>query len=552
MASVAKIKVEGADQAEAAISKVQSSLEKFNKSVNKNRDATRLLDKATGGAVTKFQDLQKGVTQGIVGIKGLAMSFKGLKGAIAATGIGLIVVALGTIYAYWDDIVGFISGADKETAKLKEETERTKVVLGNQVDLLKSQLRLAELKGESTDETLLTLRKTLLVQQEITKEQIKGLELDLLKQKQQDAELGFVDYLEIGWSLIGGAKKAVLKTTELLTDSTEEQRNLEDQILALKKEEVSIDQQLAGLDIDAEKRAQKKLDDAQTVIDEQLKKEKEFRDLLNEIEKAEVITKQEKREYELEQENLKYDELIKRAELYGQDISLLEEAQRIKDLETRQIWKEEDDAEAQKIRDKDIADKQAILDELLDQEEKKRKFKLDTLDNLSKVAGEETKLGKALLVAKQLIALQAFLIDIGALKAKAGIVQAEAAVESSVAGVEIGGSIAKAANTLPPPGNLPFILSAVATGAGIISSIMSAVKSTKTATAAAGGSGGGSATVKVPKAPPAFNIVGQSETSQLTEAISGQTQQPTRAYVVSNDVTTAQSLERNIVQGATI
>ena len=274
--------------------------------------------------------------------------------------------------------------------------------------------------------------------------------------------------------------------------------------------------------------------------------------MLNEIEKAEVITKQEKREYELEQENLKYDELIKRAELYGQDISLLEEAQRIKDLETRQIWKEEDDAEAQKIRDKDIADKQAILDELLDQEEKKRKFKLDTLDNLSKVAGEETKLGKALLVAKQLIALQAFLIDIGALKAKATIVQAEAAVEASVAGVEIGGSVAKAANTLPPPGNIPFILSAVATGAGIIASIMSAVKSTKTATAAAGGSGGGSATVKVPKAPPAFNIVGQSETSQLTEAISGQTQQPTRAYVVSNDVTTAQSLERNIVQGATI
>ena len=82
---------------------------------------------------------------------------------------------------------------------------------------------------------------------------------------------------------------------------------------------------------------------------------------------------------------------------------------------------------------------------------------------------------------------------------------------------------------------------------------MSAVKSTKTAAAAAGGSGGGgSPTIQAPKAPPAFNVVGQSETSQLTSAITGQTQQPTRAYVVSNDVTTAQSLERNIVQGATI
>jgi len=59
--------------------------------------------------------------------------------------------------------------------------------------------------------------------------------------------------------------------------------------------------------------------------------------------------------------------------------------------------------------------------------------------------------------------------------------------------------------------------------------------------------GGGAATP-----PPAFNIVGQSETSQLSETIANQSNEPVRAFVVSNDVTTAQSLERNIVQGATI
>lgn len=552
MASVAKIKVEGADQAEAAISKVQSSLEKFNKSVNKNRDATRLLDKATGGAVTKFQDLQKGVTQGIVGIKGLAMSFKGLKGAIAATGIGLIVVALGTIYAYWDDIVGFISGADKETAKLKEETERTKVVLGSQVDLLKSQLRLAELKGESTDETLLTLRKTLLVQQEITKEQIKVLELDLLKQKQQDAELGFVDYLEIGWSLIGGAKKAVLKTTELLTDSTEEQRNLEDQILALKKEEISIEQQLVGLDNDAEKRRLKEIDDIKTLNDLKLKAVQEGIKFEEELIKASLITKQDLRAKELADLDLYYSDLIFRATIAGEDTLLLEEAQRIKAEEIKLGFQAEDDAEAQKIKDKDIAEKQAILDAELDLEKKKRDFKLDTLDTASKIAGEETALGKALLVAKQAIALQAFLIDIGALQQKASITIASADLDASKAGTAISTGTAETAKIGFPQNVIPLIAYA-ATAAGIISSIMSAVKSTKTAAAAAGGSGGGgSPTIQAPKAPPAFNVVGQSETSQLTSAITGQTQQPTRAYVVSNDVTTAQSLERNIVQGATI
>ena len=65
-------------------------------------------------------------------------------------------------------------------------------------------------------------------------------------------------------------------------------------------------------------------------------------------------------------------------------------------------------------------------------------------------------------------------------------------------------------------------------------------------------SGGGGGAPAMPSAPPAFNVVGQGGTSQLANAIGGQANQPTRAYVVSNDVTTAQGLERNIVEGATI
>ena len=48
-----------------------------------------------------------------------AKGMKVLKVAIMATGIGLLVVALGTIGAYWDDIVGFASGVSSEmTAQL--------------------------------------------------------------------------------------------------------------------------------------------------------------------------------------------------------------------------------------------------------------------------------------------------------------------------------------------------------------------------------------------------------------------------------------------------
>ena len=71
------------------------------------------------------------------------------------------------------------------------------------------------------------------------------------------------------------------------------------------------------------------------------------------------------------------------------------------------------------------------------------------------------------------------------------------------------------------------------------------------------GGGGGAATpsFQAPpavSAPPAFNVVGASATNQLAGAIGSQSQTPIKAFVVSNDVTTAQSLERNIIQGATI
>ena len=52
--------------------------------------------------------------------------------------------------------------------------------------------------------------------------------------------------------------------------------------------------------------------------------------------------------------------------------------------------------------------------------------------------------------------------------------------------------------------------------------------------------------------PPAFNIVGASGTNQLADAIGGQTQEPVKAFVVSSDVSTAQELDRNIIEGASI
>jgi hypothetical protein len=53
-------------------------------------------------------------------------------------------------------------------------------------------------------------------------------------------------------------------------------------------------------------------------------------------------------------------------------------------------------------------------------------------------------------------------------------------------------------------------------------------------------------------AEPQFNVIGATGQNQLVAAIAAAQQQPVRAYVVSNEVTTAQSLDRNIVSEASL
>ena len=108
-------------------------------------------------------------------------------------------------------------------------------------------------------------------------------------------------------------------------------------------------------------------------------------------------------------------------------------------------------------------------------------------------------------------------------------------------------------STLPEPfatisriGNIATVL---ATGMQSVKSIQSTNPQSPSGAASISPRGnGGEAS---PQAP-AFNVVGASVTNQLAEAIGEQTQQPVQAFVVSNDVSTAQELDRNIIQGATI
>ena len=98
-------------------------------------------------------------------------------------------------------------------------------------------------------------------------------------------------------------------------------------------------------------------------------------------------------------------------------------------------------------------------------------------------------------------------------------------------------------------GGIASAIAIIATGLTNVKTILS----TKIPKTNVGGAsvGGGASGGSIP-APPAFNVVGSSDSNQLADAIGGQSQQPVQAFVVANDVTTAQSLQNNIVEGATI
>lgn len=94
----------------------------------------------------------------------------------------------------------------------------------------------------------------------------------------------------------------------------------------------------------------------------------------------------------------------------------------------------------------------------------------------------------------------------------------------------------------------PYIQSGIALVKGL-ATVKNILKTPEVATSVTAGGGGGQ---PVSPVAPAFNVVGASDTNQLANVLAEQKKEPTRAYVVANDVTTAQSLERNIVGNASI
>ena len=541
--------------------------EKLDAGLQLGNSAVRALDRLTGGLTSKLVAVGKAAT----------LSGKAMKTALISTGIGALVVALGLVVEYWDDIKTLIDGVSDEQKELLETTQKTLDVQEQQLKSTgqmentlklqgKSEKEIRDLKRQQTDE-IITSTELLLEQQKSQKkaqveaaERNKSITMGIITFLTAPIVmiLSVVDALSAAMASLGIVEEAtnlaegyVTGVAEMLFDPEEVAAKGDETI---NETENKLRQLKNTRDGYALKDKEDKKRNAEDITKDEINAEKEKAAALESIRKALIDTEDEERAEKLRKIGEDYDEQIRLAEqYYGEESEKVLELRAARKLaiDTQQAeWDEQDKEkeEAEKERLKKInSDKwdelQAQYDEERDLEKQKIRDKAMVVDAISQFADAESGIGQALLIVKQGLMLQETIMDLKRITFKGK----QALGEAAVANAE---NVAQSSK-IGYPWNILTIAAAIGQGIGIINSVKKAVASTK-ANVSTNTPTPNVSSPSTNSLPPAFNIVGASGTNQLADAIGGQTQQPTKAYVVATDVSTAQELDRNIIEGASI
>jgi hypothetical protein len=133
-------------------------------------------------------------------VSGAKKAFAAIKAGIGSTGIGLILVALGAIVAYWDDIKEAVSGVDSEQKKLLADSKAQEKVEQDKLDTLNGQDSILKLQGLTEEEILkLKIQQTSAVITQLeaqlsAQETMKQAQMDAA-QRNQDILKGVIEFL---------------------------------------------------------------------------------------------------------------------------------------------------------------------------------------------------------------------------------------------------------------------------------------------------------------------------------------------------------------------
>lgn len=524
----------------------------------------------------------RGIREGATAFKAIGMSAKialqGIRTGIAATGIGVLLLALGGIVAYWDDIKTAVNGVSSEQEKLNELAAQNVVSEQSKLDAIGGQENILKLQGKSEKDILkLKIAQTDQVIK-ATENQIKQNDITAqaqiaAAQRNKDILVGIINFIQtplrlllqgvdaVGealgqeFGLAKGFEKLVDKGVSLIFDPEAEKKKAEETrkeslkaLEKLKNDKAGLQLSVKNIDDQANKEALAKQKEAN---DKAIELAKQKAEALEKIRQGEIDTEAERRAEELRQVREQYSALIADAIKYGQDTTALKEAQRTKEKELQDRFDAEDkakedaywnaQAEAAIQREADLkanADKEIEIERAVtDAKLALQNQALDTAANgigLLKGLFEKNKgLQKAALIAESAIGISKIIINTQA---------ANSAARLKYALLPGGAALAAAEITLNKIGAGIGIAANVAATAKALSSLGGGSPS--------GGSVGGDSRGGTSAPAPSFNVVGNTGVNQIAQTLGNQ--QPIQAYVVGSQVTTQQALDRNLVNNATL
>jgi hypothetical protein len=171
------------------------------------------------------------------------------KRALISTGIGALVVALGTVVAYWDDINEYVKNIGQKSLKdLNDELNESLELSQGTEAVLESQIALEKAKGTDTFETNKKLLEQLQLQLDITDELIKQKQIELADEQDQNKQLTFWEKLKAGIFQATGAYGAAAETLATgLNPESEKTRELQGEINELVTNRNNIEAKYVGL-----------------------------------------------------------------------------------------------------------------------------------------------------------------------------------------------------------------------------------------------------------------------------------------------------------------
>ena len=531
-------------------------------------------------------------------LKAVAINaMQGIKAAIGSTGIGLLVVALGTVYAYWDDIKEVVGGVTEEQKKLNAATQKNVEAQDKKLASLSLQDNGLRLQGKSEKEIL-----DLKIKQ--TDENIKAYEVNIENIKttnkaQEEAAARNYEYLKSYLDFITIPQRYLYESAAKNINSIIDLINKIPGVKITKKiDETFADKAtdyLAKLGFDPAKTKK----DGETVVEEanktlaKLKSDRDGYQLgINNIDKkagddstaalqkagddstaalqkiaeeqyairekeAEQLAELQKKKAEKIQED--FDALYKANQDANQLIA--ESTMSREEIELAAIDKKYQDQialatklgqDTTALTDAFALERTGIMQKYATEEDKIREEQKLKDEELSK---SNIKLAEAEAAAKQ--ALMGKTADVLSKGADLLGKNTAASKAMSIAAATINtyqGITAELATKTVTPFEIGLKIANVAIIAATGFKAVKDIISVKVPGGGGGGAapnmgtmpGGGGATA------PQFNVVGSTGVNQLAGVMGAQQQTPVQTYVVANNVATAMALDRNIIQSATL